>query len=122
MRKYKGKRICIICEGYEELDYIETLKRKAVFSNKDVKLTSQSKTVNSKYIKKYVGIENYKATDMQRKELFSKIKRKNYEKMKENISKLSTNDNITSSTNILKFLERFEKDDDSWINEINSKL
>ena len=43
-------------------------------------------------------------------------------KMKENISKLSTNDNITSSTNILKFLERFEKDDDSWINEINSKL
>lgn len=42
--------------------------------------------------------------------------------MKENISKLSTNDNITSSTNILKFLERFEKDDDSWINEINSKL
>lgn len=80
MRKYKGKRICIICEGYEELDYIETLKRKAVFSNKDVKLTSQSKTVNSKYIKKYVGIENYKATDMQRKELFSKIKRKNYEK------------------------------------------
>lgn len=122
MRKYKGKRICIICEGYEELDYIETLKSKAVFSNKDVKLTSQSKTVNSKYIKKYVGIENYKATDMQRKELFSKIKRKNYEKMKENISKLSTNDNITSSTNILKFLERFEKDDDSWINEINSKL
>ena len=119
--EYKGKRICIICEGYEELDYIETLKRKAVFSNKDVKLTSQSKTVNSKYIKKYVGIENYKATDMQRKELFSKIKRKNYEKMKENISKLSTNDNITSSTNILKFLERFEKDDDSWINEINSK-
>ena len=41
MRKYKGKKICIICEGYEELEYIETLKSKAVFSNKyDFKVSS----------------------------------------------------------------------------------
>ena len=148
MRKYKGKKICIICEGYEEFDYIETLKNKAVFSEKynfiainsksintimaryqeryqsasyslvlifcdtdkgpsdkykeikqkinefhgedvaddivifgnpctmqiiishfaDIKLTSQSKAINSKYIKQYVGIDNYKAIDEQRKE------------------------------------------------------
>lgn len=202
MRKYKGKKICIICEGYEELDYIETLKSKAVFSNKydfitvnaksintiiaryqekyqsdsyslvlifcdtdkgpsekykeikqkindfhgedvtddivifgnpctmqiilshfaEIKLTSQSKTINSKYIKEYVGIDNYKATDEQRKELFSKIKRNNYEKMKENVAKLSTDDNVISSTNILKFIENFESDDESWIDEINKKL
>ena len=202
IRKYNGKRICIICEGYEELEYIETLKSKAVFSNKydfitvnaksintivaryqekyqsdsyslvlifcdtdkgpskeykeikqkinefhdknvaddiiifgnpctmqiilshfaEIKLTSQSKAINSKYIKKYVAIDNYKATDEQRKELFSKIKRSNYEKMKENVAKLSTNDNITSSTNILKFIKNFENPDDSWIDEINKKL
>ena len=57
-----------------------------------------------------------------RKELFSKIKRSNYEKMKENVAKLSTDDKITSSTNILKFIENFESDDESWIDEINSKL
>lgn len=202
MRKYKGKKICIICEGYEECEYVETLKSKAVFSNKydfitinaksintiiaryqekyqsasyslvlifcdtdkgpsdkykeikqkindfhgenvaddiiifgnsctmqiiishfaEVKLTSQSKSINSKFIKKYVGIDNYKATKEQRKELFSKIERNNYEKMKENVAKLSTDDNITSSTNILKFIEKFENDDESWIEQINNKL
>lgn len=202
MRKTKGRKICIICEGYEEFDYIETLKSKGMFSNvynfitvnaksintiiaryqdrfqssayslvlifcdidkgpsdkykeikkeinklhgkdiadeivifgnpctmqiilshfAEIKLTSQSKSVNSKFIKEYVGIDNYKATDEQRKELFGKIKRSNYEKMKENVAKLSINDENVSSTNILKFVKRFENDDDSWIDEINSKL
>ena len=202
MRKYSGKKICIICEGYEELDYIEALKNKAVFSDKydfitvnaksintiiaryqekfqsdsyslvlifcdtdkgpsekykeikqkinefheadvaddiiifgnpctmqiilshfaKIKLTSQSKSVNAKYIKKLTGIQNYKATDKQRKELFSKIKRENYDIMKENVKNLSINDEELSSTNILKFIEKFESDDDSWIDEINEKL
>lgn len=202
MRKTKGRKICIICEGYEEFDYIETLKSKGMFSNAynfitvnaksintiiaryqdrfqssayslvlifcdtdkgpsdkykeikkeinklygkdiadeivifgnpctmqiilshfaEIKLTSQSKSVNSKFIKEYVGIDNYKATDEQRKELFGKIKRSNYEKMKENVAKLSTSDEDISSTNILKFVERFENDDDSWIDEINSNV
>ena len=202
MRKYSGKKICIICEGDEELDYIEALKNKAVFSNKydfitvnaksintiiaryqekfqsdsyslvlifcdtdkgpsekykeikqkinefheadvaddiiifgnpctmqiilshfaEIKLTSQSKSVNAKYIKELTGIQNYKATDKQRKELFSKIKRENYDVMKENVKNLSTNDEELSSTNILKFIEKFESDDDSWIDEINEKL
>ena len=202
MIKYSGKKICIICEGYEELDYIEALKNKAVFSSKydfitvnaksintiiaryqekfqsdsyslvlifcdtdkgpsekykeikqkinefheadvaddiiifgnpctmqiilshfaEIKLTSQSKSVNAKYIKELTGIQNYKATDKQRKELFSKIKRENYDVMKENVKNLSTNDEELSSTNILKFIEKFESDDDSWIDEINEKL
>ena len=88
----------------------------------EIKLTSQSKSINSKYIKQYIGIKNYKATDEQRKELFSKIKRDNYEKMKENVSRLSTDDNVVSSTNVLKFFEMFEKDETSWIDEINNKL
>ena len=202
MRKVKGRKICIICEGYEEVDYIEALKSKAVFSNvydfitvnaksintivlryqekyqsaayslvlifcdtdkgpshkykeikerinkfhgkdiandivifgnpctmqivlshfAEIKLTSQSKTVNAKHIEKLTGITNYKATEEQRKELFSKIKRDNYDSMKETVKKLSTNDEDTSSTNILKFIEMFENDDDSWIDEINGRL
>ena len=41
--------------------------------------------------------------------------------MKENVAKLSTDDNVTSSTNILKFIENFESDDESWIDEINKR-
>lgn len=88
----------------------------------EIKLTSQSKVINGKYIKEYIGIENYKATEEQRKELFRKIKRDNYQIMKDNVSKLSTNDEDLSSTNILKFIENFESDDDKWIDEINNKL
>ena len=42
--------------------------------------------------------------------------------MKQNVAKLSTNDEDISSTNILKFIEKFENDDDSWIDEINERL
>lgn len=202
MRNSSERKICVICEGFEELDYLNALINKAVFSNKyefvlvnsksinnissiyqiryqsnsydlvlvfcdtdklpsarykeikdeidefhgrdvadeivifgnpctmqiilshftEIKLTSQSKSVNSKYIEQYVGIINYKATDEQRKELFSKIKRSNYEKMKENIAKLSTDDNVVSSTNILNFLKLFENNETGWIDEINNKL
>lgn len=202
MTKSEKRKICIICEGFEEIDYLNALTNKAVFSNKykfvlinsksinnisniyqtryqsdtydlvlvfcdtdklpskryreikseinefhennvandviifgnpctmqiilshfaEIKLISQSKSVNSQYIQKYTGIKNYKATDEQRRELFGKIKRSNYEKMKENVAKLSTNDEDISSTNILKFIERFESEDDTWIDELNSKL
>lgn len=202
LKKKGGKKICIICEGYEEKDYIDKLVDMAVFSNKynivtvnaksintiisryqdryqsnsydmvlvfcdtdkipstkykeikskinefhdaevaddivifgnpctmqiilshfsEVKLTSQSKSVNSKYIEEFIEIENYKATEDQRKELFSKIKRSNYETMKENIAKLSSDENIVSSTNILKFLDKFENHDEGWIDKINNRL
>lgn len=203
MRKIKGRRICIICEGDEEEGYIKALLKKNVFSDKydfsnpinvkscfnifprytekfqsnsydlvlilcdtdkgpsdkyielkkkinelhdaevaddiiifgnpctmqiilshfgEIKLTSQSKSVNAKYIENFTGIANYKATKEQREELFGMIKRDNYETMKENVKKLSTNDKDTSSTNILKFIENFESDNDEWINTINSKL
>lgn len=202
MRIAKGKKICIICEGYEEYDYMESLKNKCVFSNKydfklvnvksinnivpryqekyqsdsyslvlifcdtdkgpsdkykeikqkindfdernvaneiiifgnpctmqiilshfsQIKLSSQRKSVNSKYIEKLIGIKNYKATDEQRKMLFGKIKRDNYNTMKENLKSLSTNDEEISSTNFLRFIVKFESEDESWIEEINNKL
>ena len=87
-----------------------------------IKLTSQSKSVNAKYIENFTGIVNYKATKEQREKLFGMIKRDNYETMKENVKKLSTNDQDTSSTNILKFIKNFESDNDEWINAINIRL
>lgn len=203
MRKIKGRRICIICEGDEEEEYIKALLKKNVFSDKynfsdpinvksffnifprynekfqsnsydlvlilcdtdkgpsnkyielkkkinelhdsdvaddiiifgnpctmqiilshfgKIKLTSQSKSVNAKYIENFTGIVNYKATKEQREKLFGMIKRDNYETMKENVKKLSTNDQDTSSTNILKFIKNFESDNDEWINAINIRL
>lgn len=203
MREIKGRKICIICEGDEEEEYIDALLKKNVFSKKydfkkiinaksffnilpryteryqsnsydlvlifcdtdtgpsdkyinlkkklnelhgndvaddivifgnpctmqiilshfgKIELTSKSKSVNAKYIEKFTGIVKYKATKEQREELFGMIKRDNYETMKENVKKLSANDKDTSSTNILKFIENFENDNDEWINTINSKL
>lgn len=203
MREIKKKKICIICEGYEEKGYIDSLLSKNVFSDKydfgdpinaksinnvgpiyqdkyradryalvvafcdtdkapytkynllkktindfhghdvadnvvmfgnpctmqiilshfaQVKLKSQSKAVNAEIIKELVGIENYDANEEQRRELFSKINRRNYNDMKKNIEELSTNDIEVPSTNFLKFIQYFENDDDSWIDEINNKL
>jgi hypothetical protein len=202
MRQSNGRRICIICEGYEEEEYFKTLVGKAIFSpayifllvnsksintisaryqekyqsnsydlvlvfcdtdkvpyikykelkkkinefhGKNVadkiiifgnpctlqiillhfdyiKLTSQSKNVNAKYIEKYTGIQNYKATQEQRKELFLKIKRDNYEIMKKNLESLSIDDKVVSSTNILYFFEKFESDEENFIDKINNKL
>lgn len=78
--------------------------------------------MNAKYIEELTGIKNYKASEEQRMELFGMIKRDNYNTMKKNVRKLSTSDENTSSTNILKFIECLEKDDDCWIDEINKKL
>ena len=89
---------------------------------KDIKLKSQSKHVNANYIDELLDIKNYDAKDAQRKELFSKVKKNNYPLMKENIKKLSNNDEAVSSTNFLEFIEKFESDDISWINTINQVL
>lgn len=47
MRISKGKKICIICEGYEELEYIEALKNKAVFSSNYEFITINAKSINT---------------------------------------------------------------------------
>ena len=42
--------------------------------------------------------------------------------MKENIKKLSNNDEDVPSTNFLEFLDKFENVDIKWINDINQVL
>ena len=42
--------------------------------------------------------------------------------MKENISKIPSDDSKKPSTNILGFLKNLESDDTKWIDEINKEL
>jgi hypothetical protein len=42
--------------------------------------------------------------------------------MKENIKKLSSNDEEVSSTNILDFIGNFESEEDGWIDTINKQI
>ena len=89
---------------------------------KDIRLKSQSKHINAKYIDEILNIKNYDAKEKQRKEFFSKIKQSNYFVMKENIKKISNNDKVVPSTNFLEFLDNFENSDISWIDNINKIL
>lgn len=54
--------------------------------------------------------------------MISKINSRNYLVMKDNISLLSTDYLQVPSTNFLSFLNNFESDDTSWIDEINDEI
>ena len=47
MRKYKEYRICIICEGFEEIEYMTSIINKAVFSSKYEFVLINSKSINN---------------------------------------------------------------------------
>lgn len=88
----------------------------------EVKLRSQSKNQNKDLIKELTGIEEYDAKEEQVIKLTNKITQANYKKMKENISKMPSDDSKKPSTNILGFLKNLESDDTKWIDEINKEL
>ena len=88
----------------------------------DVELNKKSKKGNSDIVYELTNVENYDAKEEQIKEIISLINTRNYYEMKERISKLSTNYYVVPSTNFLLFLNRFENDDTSWIDEINKQI
>lgn len=87
-----------------------------------VKISSPSKAKNAKLIKKYTGINNYKARTDQIDFLMNLIDQDNYNKMKGHINNLSHDDSEISSTNFNKVISWFENTNANWIEEINSKL
>lgn len=87
-----------------------------------INLKHKAKKINADMIKEITGIENYDAKEEQIKELIGKVNYKNYQIMKENIKELSNDYMVVPSTNILSFLENFESDDVSWIDEINNQI
>lgn len=94
----------------------------AHFSEK-AKLKTQSKSQNSRLIEKLTNVSNYKAAKKQINSICQKITRGNYYQMKDELRNESNkNYDITGSTNFIRFLEHFESNDPSWINEINRAL
>lgn len=88
----------------------------------EVKLKSPAKSVNAPIIREYIGVENYKGREDQRRIMMSKITSENYADMKERVKRLSDVDTEKNSSNIGIFLERFESGDDGWIEQINERL
>lgn len=87
-----------------------------------VSLKSNSKSDNANLIKKLAGIEEYKATEKQRKSLMNQIDRRNYLTMKENLKVLSTDYTVIPSTNVLILFSQLEKEDNKWWIDINKKI
>lgn len=85
----------------------------------DISLTKVSKQSNAAIVEKLTGIKNYAAAQDQIKEMVGKIHYSSLGAFKERLKRLSTRFDDLPSTNFLLFLERFESDDVSWINEIN---
>ncbi len=88
----------------------------------DVRLCSNNKKKNAPVIFDLTGIEGYKGRKEQRRKLFSRITKENYQKMRERIKKLPFDDTVESSTNFGRFLEWFSLGDCCWIQMINQKL
>ncbi len=88
----------------------------------DVVLGSHKKKKNAPIIFSLTGIERYKGRADQRRELFSKITKENYQEMQVRIKNLPSDDTIEGSTNFGKFIEYFSTDDSKWIQMINKAL
>ena len=68
------------------------------------------------------GIDGYKGRKEQRRELFSRITKENYQKMRERIKKLPVDDTMEGSTNFGRFINCFSSDGGEWIQMINQSL
>lgn len=88
----------------------------------DVLLGSHKKKKNALIIFGLTGVQGYKGRADQRQELFSQITKENYQKMREQIKKLPSDDTIEGSTNFGRFIEYFTTDDSKWIQTINNIL
>ena len=88
----------------------------------DVRLCSNNKKKNAPVIYDLTRIEGYKGRKEQRRELFSQITKRNYQKMKERIKKLPSDDTVEGSTNFGRFLDWFSSDDNEWMHIINQEL
>ena len=84
----------------------------------DVVLQSTGKKTNAKIVEKMTGIKDYNARQEQIEEMINKIHYKSIELFKKRLKKVSLNPKDIPITNFLTFLNRFENDDTSWIDEI----
>ena len=88
----------------------------------DVSLKNQGKKTNADIIEKYTSVKNYDAHEDQIDEICRKIFRRTYVPMKERISNINLGDETSASTNFIIFLNYFESDSVSWIQELSQTL
>ena len=88
----------------------------------DVSLKNQGKKTNAAIIEEMTGIKNYDAHEDQIKEICRQIFQRSYSLMKERVSNINFPDDISCSTNISVFLDRFENNDISWVIEIQKYI
>jgi len=88
---------------------------------KKVKLTTNSKTQNSKIIQECTGVKDYDGSENKRKGIINKINPDNYIIMKNNLKDVSQDDSVIPSTNILNLFNNFDNKNKKWINSIISK-
>ena len=84
----------------------------------EVSITNVGKKSNAALVESLTGIKNYDAKMEQINELINNIKYQSLPAFKERLMKISSNFIDVPSTNILSFIERFEKDDTDWIDNI----
>ncbi len=122
--KLVEKLDCFFKEKYNSLNVIifaNPVTLQIVLSHYgDVSLTSSAKRTNSPIVKALTGIDNYDAKEEQIKEMIDGIYYHSIDDFKRRLSKISNNFEDIPSTNFLLFLERFESDDTSWIDDVNS--
>lgn len=84
----------------------------------DVCITRIGKKSNADTVEKLTGIKDYDAKTEQIEEMVNKIHYNSIDSFKRRIKSISDNVDDIPSTNILSFVERFESEDTSWIDEI----
>ena len=87
-----------------------------------VRLTSNSKSDNATIIKRLTGVEEYRATGLQRSAIMKKITAKNYAVMEQNLSELNHSYTNIPSSNALKLFNSLDNGDKAWIKETNKKI
>lgn len=88
----------------------------------EVGLTNIGKKTNAPSVEALTGIKNYSAKEEQIKKMIGMIHYDSIPSLKERLKSISTNISDVPSSNFLLFLERFENDDNSWIEEIQSLM
>lgn len=88
----------------------------------DVKLISNSKTVNAPIIEQYTGIKGYDAHDRQCQAVMSNINRENYLDMIARVSKLPNDYTQPNSSNFDEFMKYLRSSNTDWIDKIKDAI
>lgn len=111
---YNKHKICVICEGNEEYEYLERLKALKVW-DAQYEIISDNAGGNGNISARYQ--DSY-----QNETVMEHITAENYANMRERVCNLETKDTVTGSSNFGRFMELFESSDAKWIDRINDLL